>query len=73
MEAFGSGKPLRQFIFSFDLAKLIIWTLRSYDEIDPIILSVGEEDEVTISDAVNAILDAFDYKVIFNDTYYNIL
>ena len=35
----GTGKPLRQFIYSLDLAKLIIWTLRSYDEIDPIILS----------------------------------
>jgi len=36
---FGTGKPLRQFIFSHDLAKLFIWTLREYTEIDPIILS----------------------------------
>lgn len=35
----GSGKPLRQFIFSHDLAKLIVWTTREYPEIDPIILS----------------------------------
>lgn len=35
----GTGKPLRQFIYSYDLARLIIWTLRDYDEIDPIILS----------------------------------
>lgn len=35
----GSGKPLRQFIYSRDLAKLFIWTLREYEEIDPIILS----------------------------------
>ncbi len=35
----GTGKPLRQFIFSHDLAKLFVWTLREYDEIDPIILS----------------------------------
>ena len=27
----GSGTPLRQFIFSKDLAKLMIWTLRSYE------------------------------------------
>jgi GDP-L-fucose synthase len=68
LEALGTGKPLRQFIYSMDLAKLIIWTVRHYDEIDPIILSVGEEDEVTISDAVNAVLEASDYKdqVIFN-------
>lgn len=35
----GSGKPLRQFIYSLDLAKLFIWTLRNYNDIDPIILS----------------------------------
>ena len=35
----GTGKPLRQFIYSRDLAKLFIWVLRDYDEIDPIILS----------------------------------
>lgn len=35
----GSGKPLRQFIYSIDLAKLIIWVMREYEEIEPIILS----------------------------------
>ena len=35
----GSGKPLRQFIFSTDLARLMIWTMREYEESDPIILS----------------------------------
>ena len=35
----GSGTPLRQFIFSLDLAKLFLWVLRDYDEVDPIILS----------------------------------
>lgn len=35
----GTGKPLRQFIYSYDLAKLFIWQLREYDEIEPIILS----------------------------------
>jgi GDP-L-fucose synthase len=44
----GSGKPLRQFIYSEDLAKLIIWTLENYHEKDSIILSVGEDEEVSI-------------------------
>ncbi|CAL1283765.1 unnamed protein product [Larinioides sclopetarius] len=35
----GSGKPLRQFIYSNDLARLIVWVLREYNEINPIILS----------------------------------
>ncbi|KAJ1372648.1 GRR1-like protein 1 [Parelaphostrongylus tenuis] len=59
---FGTGRPLRQFIYSLDLARLFIWVLREYEEIDPIILSVSEEDEVTIADAVNAIVKAFDFK-----------
>lgn len=35
----GTGKPLRQFIYSLDLAKLLLWVLREYNEIEPIILS----------------------------------
>ncbi|KAI8137525.1 hypothetical protein BJV82DRAFT_635196 [Fennellomyces sp. T-0311] len=54
----GTGKPLRQFIYSRDLAKLFIWTLREYTEIDPIILSVGEKDEVSIKDVADAIVKA---------------
>ncbi|KAK4474212.1 hypothetical protein MN116_000022 [Schistosoma mekongi] len=36
----GSGTPLRQFIYSVDLGHLIIWTLREYNDSSPIILSV---------------------------------
>ena len=35
----GTGAPRRQFIYSIDLARLFLWTLREYPEIDPIILS----------------------------------
>ena len=35
----GTGSPRRQFIYSRDLARLMIWVLRNYNEIDPIILS----------------------------------
>ncbi|CAO3632651.1 unnamed protein product [Cunninghamella blakesleeana] len=58
----GTGKPLRQFIYSRDLAKLFIWTLREYNEIDPIILSVGEEDEVSIKDVADAIVKAVGFE-----------
>lgn len=34
---FGNGKPLRQFIYSEDLAKLFIWAIREYEEIEPIV------------------------------------
>lgn len=58
----GSGKPLRQFIYSRDLARLMIWTLREYEEIEPIILSVGEEDEVSIKQVADAIVEAMEYN-----------
>ena len=60
---YGTGKPLRQFIFSIDLAKLFIWTLREYDSVEPIILSVDESDEVTIAKLADSIVKAFGFKV----------
>ncbi|RVE51458.1 hypothetical protein evm_003859 [Chilo suppressalis] len=58
----GTGKPLRQFIYSLDLAKLFIWVLRHYDSVEPIILSVDEKDEVSISAVAEAIKRAHGYK-----------
>lgn len=58
----GTGSPRRQFIYSLDLARLMIWALREYAEITPIILSVGEKDEVSIKEAAEAVLEAFDFK-----------
>ncbi len=57
----GSGKPLRQFIYSEDLAKLIIWCLESYNEKSSIILSVDEKDEISIGDVAKLIATNFDY------------
>lgn len=64
----GSGTPLRQFIYSLDLAELIVWTMRKYDSIDPIILSVGEEEEVSIKDVALAVAEAMEFKgnVVFD-------
>ncbi|EPY34639.1 GDP-L-fucose synthase [Strigomonas culicis] len=61
MTVFGTGKPLRQFIYSEDLADLMIWVLREYSEADPIILSVGEEDEVSIGDVVRMIASSIGF------------
>ncbi|NWS74970.1 FCL synthase, partial [Crotophaga sulcirostris] len=66
----GTGKPRRQFIYSLDLARLFLWVLREYDEVEPIILSVGEEDEVSIREAAEAIVEAMDFKgeLVFDTT-----
>lgn len=52
---------MRQFIYSHDLAKLMIWAVREYEEIEPIILSVGKDDEVSISQVAEAIVDSFGF------------
>eukprot|EP01104_Vermistella_antarctica_P002482 TRINITY_DN12721_c0_g1_i1.p1 TRINITY_DN12721_c0_g1~~TRINITY_DN12721_c0_g1_i1.p1 ORF type:complete len:339 (-),score=102.56 TRINITY_DN12721_c0_g1_i1:104-1066(-) len=64
----GSGTPLRQFIYSVDLGKLFLWTMREYNELDPIILSVGESDEVSIKDVALLIAEAMEFKgkVVFD-------
>lgn len=66
----GSGKPLRQFIYSNDLAKLIIWVMKSYDSSEPIILSVDEADEISIYAVVHIIAYAMKFtgNIIFDET-----
>lgn len=65
----GSGKALRQFIYSDDLAILILWTVENFNE-KSIILSVGEKDEVTIEHVARKIARSFDYedRIKFNTT-----
>ena len=67
----GTGKPLRQFIYSDDLAMLIISFLFNKTAKDAIILSVDEKDEVSIKDAATYIARTFEYehKMVFDDSY----
>jgi len=60
-EIWGTGAPLRQFIYSLDLAKLFVWVLREYEEVDPIILATDEADEVSIKEVAEMILEAFKF------------
>ena len=64
----GSGTPLRQFIYSEDLGALMVWTLRSYDSIEPLILSVPESAEVSIKEAAMSVVEGMRYngEVIFD-------
>jgi len=58
----GTGSPLRQFIYSLDLARLFVWVMRSYEEIEPIILSVNEEDEVSIKEVAESVIESMDFR-----------
>ena len=67
----GTGKSLRQFIYSEDLAKLIMWTLENYKEKESIILSVNESDEVSIEYIAKQIAKSYDYEnmIEFDSSY----
>ena len=66
----GSGTPLRQFIYSGDLAELTVWVMRDYHSPDPITLSVDESAEVPIRDVANAVAKAmkFEGEIVFDTT-----
>jgi GDP-L-fucose synthase len=64
----GTGKPLREFIFSKDIAKLTEWVLYNYTENEPIILSTSEE--ISIGDVVSIIVELMNFKgdIIFDSS-----
>jgi len=64
----GSGKPLREFIYSKDIAKLSEWALDNYNESEPIIFS--NSNEISIKDLVDLLVNEFNFKgnVIFDKT-----
>ena len=68
----GTGKPLRQFIYSEDLAKIIMLLFENNNNLENnIIISVPESHEVSIKDISNLIATSFDYqdKIQFDENY----
>lgn len=68
LEVWGSGKPLREFVYSKDIAKLILWAMGEYNEDTPIIFSNGEEK--SIKELVELVVEQMDFKgkIIFDVT-----
>jgi GDP-L-fucose synthase len=62
----GSGKPLREFVYSKDIAKLSEWALDNYNEVEPIIFTNSQE--ISIMDLVDLLVKEFNFKgnVIFD-------
>lgn len=58
----GSGSPLRQFIYSLDLAELTVWVMRDYHSPEPITLSVDETAEVSIKDVALSVAKAMKFE-----------
>jgi len=66
--AWGSGKALREFIYSKDVARLSEWAIENYEESEPLIFSNSQE--IRIIDLVDLIVQEFNFKgkVIFDKT-----
>jgi GDP-L-fucose synthase len=62
----GSGKPLREFIYSKDIATLSEWAVNNYNNPEPIIFSTSYE--ISIMDLVDLLVKEFNFKgkVIFD-------
>ena len=66
----GSGSPLRQFIYSEDLAKLIMIIMENHND-NNLILSVPERDEISIKDIGKIIAKCYNYenRIVFDTSY----
>jgi len=60
VEIWGSGKPLREFTFAKDAAKIILWLAENYDESEPI--NIGNPEQVSIESLAHAIAEEIGYK-----------
>jgi GDP-L-fucose synthase len=67
-KVWGSGTPLREFIFSEDVAKLTMLLYDNYTGRDPVILSTSEE--ISIREVVLLIAELMEYKgsIIFDSS-----
>jgi len=65
-EVWGSGKPLREFIYSEDVGRLTEWAMENYEEEEPIIFSTS--DEISIGNVVEMVVNCIGFKgnVIFD-------
>jgi GDP-L-fucose synthase len=64
----GSGKPLREFTFARDAAKIILWLAENYDGDKPV--NIGNPDQISIESLALAISGEIRFKgtIRFDDT-----
>ena len=67
LEVWGTGKPLREFVYSADIAKLSIWAIENYKEETPIIFTSGIESSIRELVEMVAKVMKFRGKIIFNE------
>ena len=76
VEVWGTGKPLREFLYVDDLADAIVYLLENVNASDIYSqgishINCGSDDEVSISELANIIRSVLDYQgdIVFNDKY----
>ena len=55
----GDGSPLREFTYSEDIARILLFLMENYDEPEPI--NIGNTDEYSIKEVVEMICDILGY------------
>jgi len=59
VECWGDGSPLREFTYSEDIARILVFLLENYDEPEPI--NIGNTDEYSIRQVVEIICSILEY------------
>lgn len=59
IECWGDGSPLREFTYSKDIAKILLFLLEHYNEPEPI--NIGNTDEYSIKEVVEIICNTLEY------------
>lgn len=60
IECWGDGKPLREFTYSTDIAKILLFLLENYNEPEPI--NIGNTKEYSIENVIEMICKQLDYS-----------
>lgn len=60
VEIWGTGKPLREFTFARDAAKIILWLAENYDGAEPV--NIGNPEQVSIGDLASIIAKEIDFR-----------
>ena len=60
VECWGDGSPLREFTYSEDIARILLFLLNNYDDPEPI--NIGNTDEYSIKEVVEIICSILEYE-----------
>ena len=68
-EVWGTGSPLREFLYVDDLANAISFIIDN--NIEDELINIGSNQEISIKELVNSLIEVIKYKgeVKFNDNY----